>query len=68
MKSISPGAVKTEIAIASGMDPKIFEEAYKNVPFLDSKDISQAVVYALGTKPHVQVFCCGKYCQNNNLI
>lgn len=56
IKSISPGAVKTEIAIAAGMDPKIIEQAYKTIPFLDSKDVSQAVVYALSTKPHVQVF------------
>jgi len=53
--SISPGVVKTEITVASGVDPDQVEEAFKNLPFLESEDISQAVIYALSTKPHVQI-------------
>lgn len=30
-------------------------EIIKNIPFLDPEDVSQAVMYALATKPHVQV-------------
>jgi len=54
--SISPGLVKTEIQLASGLfDTKLLEEVYKTMPWLESEDISQAVLYVLGTKPHVQV-------------
>lgn len=55
MKSISPGAVKTEIGVASGVDPDVLEEAYRTNPWLESTDISQAVLYVLGTRPQVQV-------------
>jgi NADP-dependent 3-hydroxy acid dehydrogenase YdfG len=54
LQSLSPGAVKTEFAIAAGyqnFDPEIFNQ----VPFLESKDIVDAVLYILGTPPHVQV-------------
>jgi NADP+-dependent farnesol dehydrogenase len=54
LQSLSPGAVKTEFAIAAGyknLDP----ESFKNVPLLESKDIADAVLYILGTPPHVQV-------------
>jgi NADP+-dependent farnesol dehydrogenase len=54
LQSLSPGAVKTEIMIASGheeMGPEIFD----HMPFLESKDIAEAVLYILGTPPHVQV-------------
>lgn len=49
MKSISPGAVRTEI-----FKPEIME-IIQNIPFLDPEDVSQAVMYAIATKPHVQV-------------
>jgi hypothetical protein len=54
LQSLSPGAVKTEFIIASGhqMDPELL----KHMPFLDSKDIADAVLYILGTPPHVQVW------------
>ncbi|ETN62712.1 oxidoreductase [Anopheles darlingi] len=45
--SISPGGVKTEIVDMADIPP--------NMPFLDSEDISEAVLYVLGTPPHVQV-------------
>ena len=54
MQSISPGGVKTEIAEAS--DIKVPPELdFDNLPILDSVDISNAVLYVLGTPPHVQV-------------
>jgi NADP+-dependent farnesol dehydrogenase len=54
LQSISPGAVKTEILIASGHQD-LEPEMSKNIPFLESKDIADAVLYILGTPPHVQV-------------
>ncbi|KXJ71514.1 hypothetical protein RP20_CCG020359 [Aedes albopictus] len=45
--SISPGAVKTEI----------IPEAMRNAkfPMLEAEDISEAVLYSLGTPPRVQI-------------
>jgi hypothetical protein len=60
LQSVSPGAVLTEIAEASGI-PKEIMEHYKNVPYLNPKDIVDAVIYVLGTPPHVQV---GTLCLN----
>jgi NADP+-dependent farnesol dehydrogenase len=54
LQSLSPGAVKTEFFIASG-NPNQHPELMKHVPFLESKDIADAVLYILGTPPHVQV-------------
>lgn len=50
-QSISPGAVATEFFFEEQI------EAFKkvNVPLLNAKDISDAVLYVLGTPPHVQV-------------
>ncbi|XP_053687359.1 farnesol dehydrogenase-like [Sabethes cyaneus] len=45
--SISPGAVRTEIL------PEIMLTS--EVPLLKSEDIAEAVLYAVGTPPHVQV-------------
>ncbi|XP_050075437.1 farnesol dehydrogenase-like [Anopheles maculipalpis] len=45
--SISPGAVRTEIL--EGMDIP------DDMPMLASEDISEAVLYVIGTPPHVQV-------------
>uniref|UniRef100_A0A1B0DLE2 Dehydrogenase n=2 Tax=Phlebotomus papatasi TaxID=29031 RepID=A0A1B0DLE2_PHLPP len=47
--SISPGTVQTEIG------PAFSEKALKNIPHLMPKDISEAVLYTLGTPPHVNV-------------
>lgn len=44
LSSVSPGLVKSEMT-----------EAYKGFPILESKDISDVVVYLLGTNPRVQV-------------
>lgn len=46
-QSISPGAVRTEIVAA-----EIFEQMKYA---LNAEDVSQAVLYALGTPPHVQI-------------
>ncbi|EAT37326.1 AAEL010677-PA [Aedes aegypti] len=45
--SISPGVVKTEIV--RGL------HSSEEFPMLESEDIAQAVLYVLGTPPHVQV-------------
>ncbi|KAJ4445492.1 hypothetical protein ANN_07300, partial [Periplaneta americana] len=50
--SISPGMVRTDLAEASGLtDP------YEDNPYLEPQDVADAVLYALGTPPHVQVSC-----------
>jgi len=48
--SISPGAVDTDIF------PSDFETAVKgSMPMLKPEDISNAILYVLGTPPHVQI-------------
>lgn len=49
LQSISPGAVRTEI-----FKPEVLP-LLKDVPMLDPFDVSQAVLYAIATPPHVQV-------------
>lgn len=51
-KSISPGAVRTEIM---GPETPELQAMLKDFPILQSDDISAAVLYVLGTPPHVQV-------------
>lgn len=55
VSSLSPGMVKTEIIEASG-NHEMSEKIYKMWPSLKSEDISQGVLYILGTPPHVQVY------------
>ncbi|XP_071455256.1 farnesol dehydrogenase-like [Hetaerina americana] len=50
---ISPGFVSTEITSSGKLEE--VEKMMANMPSLDSKDIAQAVVYALGAPPTVQV-------------
>lgn len=47
LQSISPGAVDTEIISDRLRDLKI--------PFLAAEDLAAAVLYVIGTPPHVQV-------------
>jgi NADP-dependent 3-hydroxy acid dehydrogenase YdfG len=54
LQSLSPGVVKTEFLIASGTPALNPEQLYKG-PTLERKDIADAVLYILGTPPHVQV-------------
>nr|CAD7269394.1 unnamed protein product [Timema shepardi] len=51
--SVSPGVVETEFANIYGQDVKKF--LYKENPVLQAKDIADAVLYTLGTPPHVQI-------------
>ncbi|XP_069683499.1 farnesol dehydrogenase-like [Periplaneta americana] len=52
--SVSPGAVTTEIGEASGITPEMMEK-FKDMPFLASEDVADAVLYVLGVPPHVQI-------------
>ncbi|XP_059489542.1 farnesol dehydrogenase-like [Neocloeon triangulifer] len=53
--SISPGLVRTEMSVASGLSEDAANQKYSENPCMDPEDIADAVIYALGTKPHVQV-------------
>nr|CAD7266287.1 unnamed protein product [Timema shepardi] len=51
--SISPGLTVTEFANAYG--PEIKKFLYEENAVLQAKDIADAVIYTLGTPPHVQI-------------
>nr|CAD7401747.1 unnamed protein product [Timema cristinae] len=54
--SISPGMVDTHIYESDPVNGKANKEyLFKNNPFLKPNDIADAVLYALGTPPNVQV-------------
>nr|CAD7453794.1 unnamed protein product [Timema tahoe] len=54
--SVSPGIVDTHIYESDPVNGKAKKEyLLKNNPFLKPKDIADAVLYALGTPPNVQV-------------
>ncbi|CAG2061588.1 unnamed protein product [Timema podura] len=54
--SVSPGIVDTHIYESDPVNGKARKEyIFKNNPFLKPKDIADAVLYALGTPPNVQV-------------
>lgn len=48
-QSISPGFVQTEMVLPE------HTEVLKDAPYMRPEDISQAVLYVLGTAPNVQV-------------
>lgn len=50
LQSISPGATKTEAFTKDVLDK------FPGLPLLQSEDVSAALMYALGTPPHVQVY------------
>ncbi|XP_059612422.1 farnesol dehydrogenase-like [Phlebotomus argentipes] len=50
VSSVSPGAVKTEM-----VSDEFFKERFGDIPFLQAEDVSQSVLYVLGTPPHVQI-------------
>ncbi|KAJ9576086.1 hypothetical protein L9F63_007051 [Diploptera punctata] len=55
---VSPGMVKTEIMLADGAEippGQSVDYLYKDILHLQSQDIADAVTYALGAPPHVQV-------------
>ncbi|XP_067015070.2 farnesol dehydrogenase isoform X3 [Anabrus simplex] len=49
---VSPGVVRTEIWNSL---PKYNTEEFRKLPGLYSEDVGDAVIYALGTPPHVQI-------------
>ncbi|XP_069700374.1 farnesol dehydrogenase-like [Periplaneta americana] len=56
--SLSPGTVRTEIIEASGIKIKgglTPKQMYDQGPSLECEDISQGVLYVLGTPQHVQI-------------
>ncbi|KAJ9591487.1 hypothetical protein L9F63_001973 [Diploptera punctata] len=54
ISSVSPGIVKTEM-FTSGGTRTLGPEIYNVMTCLEAKDVSDAVLYILGTPPHVQV-------------
>ncbi|KAJ4444221.1 hypothetical protein ANN_06012, partial [Periplaneta americana] len=52
--SISPGLVRTEIMDVAHLHTFTASDIFEN-PHLEPQDISDAVIYVLGTPPHVQV-------------
>lgn len=52
VSNISPGAVRTEIFGAGGGS---IEMLGNETPMLESKDVSNAILYMLGTNPRVQI-------------
>jgi NADP+-dependent farnesol dehydrogenase len=54
-QSISPGVVKTDFFTSSGTKIITPEDMYSSNPHLLPKDIADAIIFALGTPPHVQV-------------
>jgi NADP-dependent 3-hydroxy acid dehydrogenase YdfG len=58
-QSICPGMVHTEIMVAGGYelpDGLSIDEFYASMPHLKCQDISDGIIYVLGTPPHVQVW------------
>lgn len=51
ISNISPGCVKTEIALAAGLPLENFAQ----LPMLEAEDVANAVMYVLGTPPRVQI-------------
>ncbi|GLV36694.1 uncharacterized protein CBL_02471 [Carabus blaptoides fortunei] len=51
--SVSPGFVTTEIITANGF--QIDEERLKSIPALKPEDVADAVLYTLGTAPHILI-------------
>jgi NADP-dependent 3-hydroxy acid dehydrogenase YdfG len=54
-QSISPGVVKTDFLVSSGTSIITPDAMYSSNPYLLPKDIADAVLFALGCPPHVQV-------------
>jgi len=54
-QSLSPGLVRTEIMDAGHLRTLTSHDIFSVNPCLDPQDIADAVVYVVGTPPHVQV-------------
>ncbi|XP_018576828.1 farnesol dehydrogenase [Anoplophora glabripennis] len=56
ISSVSPGNVNTDIYAANGfLDDEEVLKLLRIAPSLQSEDVANAVIYVLGTPPHVQV-------------
>jgi len=53
--SLSPGLVRTEILDAAHLRTVTSHDIFSGNPSLDPQDIADAVLYVLGTPPHVQI-------------
>ncbi|XP_011500744.1 PREDICTED: dehydrogenase/reductase SDR family member 11-like [Ceratosolen solmsi marchali] len=51
ISSISPGAVRTDMLQSIGLTDDLFDKSM----ILDVQDVADAVLFALGTAPHVQI-------------
>jgi NADP-dependent 3-hydroxy acid dehydrogenase YdfG len=54
-QSISPGVVKTDFFVSSGTKVITPDAMYASNPYLMPKDVADAVLYALGCPPQIQV-------------
>jgi hypothetical protein len=54
LQSISPGCTRTAIAEGSKIPEEIMS-LFKDIAILEPEEIANAVLYVLGTPPHVQV-------------
>ncbi|XP_011868157.1 PREDICTED: dehydrogenase/reductase SDR family member 11-like, partial [Vollenhovia emeryi] len=52
-QSISPGLVNTNLS--AGHSEEIKKDFYEKVPTIQPKDVADALIYALGTRPEVQI-------------
>lgn len=50
--------MRTEISVAGGIPKDVADKKYSENPVLEPEDVAGAVLYALGTPPHVQVKSC----------
>ncbi|KAI6647896.1 Dehydrogenase/reductase SDR family member 11 [Oopsacas minuta] len=55
VSQVSPGLVLTEFVARYCKDEKMAEEYYKSNSYLESRDVTEAVIYLLGTPPNVGV-------------
>ncbi|CAB3371180.1 Hypothetical predicted protein [Cloeon dipterum] len=53
--NVSPGFVKTDWWMANGLSKEESEKMYAENPSLEPEDVANAVQYALGCPPHVQI-------------
>ncbi|XP_069677723.1 dehydrogenase/reductase SDR family member 11-like isoform X2 [Periplaneta americana] len=54
ISSVSPGLVKTDFFSKAGNSDELTDLMYQTNPYLETKDVVDAIVYILGTPPHVQ--------------
>ncbi|XP_069677724.1 farnesol dehydrogenase-like isoform X3 [Periplaneta americana] len=55
ISSVSPGLVKTDFFSKAGNSDELTDLMYQTNPYLETKDVVDAIVYILGTPPHVQI-------------